>query len=260
MRSRFVSLLSILLFSCGETSSPLQNAGNDTTETDTVNYALDSDSVKMSLKNIPPPQGFYQVMLPCTDCRGIEHTVHFRPDLSYRLEETEAGTGKKIRTVNGNWKPSEGDIWLYQDSAVQARYTWRRDTLHYIDLKTSVLIPMRNLKDAASNETWKAKKEEGIEFFGVGNEPFWNITIDNKKRIAFHLSEWAGPIQLKTARQTTAKDSSIYTTSNDSVQLRLVVYNTFCSDGMSDYIYNNKIRVVYNRQVYHGCGVYLKNY
>lgn len=255
----FSLFCSAALLSCGETTSPLRNAGNDTTETDTVNYALDSDSVKMALKNIPPPQGFYQVMLPCTDCRGIEHTVLFRPDLSYRLEETDAGTGKKIRTITGNWKPSEGDIWLYQDSTVQARYTWRRDTLHFIDPKTSVQIAMRSLKDAASNETWKMKKEAGVDFFGVGNEPFWNISVDNKKRIAFHLSEWAGPLQLKAARQNTAKDSTVYTTSNDSVQLRLVVYNTFCSDGMSDYLYQSKIRVVFNNQVYHGCGVYLKN-
>ena len=53
MRSFILLLLTAaVLFSCGETTSPLQQAGNDTTDSDTVNYALDSDSVKLSLKNI----------------------------------------------------------------------------------------------------------------------------------------------------------------------------------------------------------------
>ena len=246
-----------LLLSCGESTSPLQNAGGDTTETDTTNYALDTDSLKMALKNTTPPQGFYQVMLPCADCRGIEHTVYFNPDLSYRLEESVAGTGKIIRTIRGNWKPSEGDIWLYQDSAVQSRYTWRGDTLNFIDLKTDVRIPMRAVKDAATNEKWQALKQEGTDFFGTGTEPFWNITIDQKRRIAFRLSEWTTPLQLKAARQVASQDSVVYLTSNDSVQLRLVVYNTFCSDGMSDYLYNHKIKVQFNKQVYNGCGIYL---
>jgi uncharacterized membrane protein len=258
MRSLIVWIAFLVLASCSGPTANDAYPGPDTTDTDTTNYALNTDSVNLTLRNATPPEGFYQVMLPCTNCKGIEHTVLFRPDLSYQIEETVVGSGKTATKTTGAWKLVEGDIWLYKDSSVVARYTWKRDTLNYIDLKSGVRIPLRHLQSAMDNEAWKDKKKEGIEFFGVGNEPFWNITVDEQKSIDFHKADWPKPLSLKPAKPVVAADSTVYQTRNDTATLRLVIYNRFCSDGMSDNMYNSEIKLVYNNQVFRGCGIRYK--
>jgi uncharacterized membrane protein len=199
---------------------------------------------------------FTRAYYPVTDCKGIEHTVLFKPDLTYRLQELKLGKkSEKPFTVDGNWKPSEDVIWLYKEGVVQARYTWQTDTLVYMNAQTGKRYPMRKLTSALDNNVWRAKKGAGIEFFGVGNEPFWNIEIDEQKTIAFHLAEWAAPLPFAAVKPVVTADSTVYNTANDSATLRVVIYNTFCSDGMSDNIYSSSIKVLYNGQTYRGCGI-----
>jgi uncharacterized membrane protein/uncharacterized lipoprotein NlpE involved in copper resistance len=243
---------------CNNETTTTVQAPTATTETDTINYALNEDSIKLQLANTTPPEGFYQVMLPCTNCKGIEHTVLFNPDLTFRLEEHVLGSDKTRTKTTGIWKPANGDIWLYKDKSVVARYTWKGDTLNYIDLESDVRIPLRQLPNAADNTAWKNKKDSGIEFYGVGNEPFWNITIDEQRMIVLMLADIAKRIPFKPVKPFLSVDSTVYQTRNDSATLRVVIYNTFCSDGMSDNIYNNKVKVLYKDKEYNGCGIVYK--
>lgn len=251
-------LAPFFLPACDTPSANNHPFSSDTTETDTTNYALNDDSVKLTLANPKPPEGFYQVMLPCTNCKGIEHTVLFNPDLSFRLEEKVMGSNEVTTKTKGVWKPVHEDVWLYKDSSVVARYTWHGDTLNYIDSKSGVQIPLRPLQNVLDNATWKSKKTQGVAVFGIGNEPFWNITINEQKSIVFTLADWPKPITFKRATSTVSADSTVYATSNDSARLRVVVYNTFCSDGMSDNVYSSHINVQYNDKMYQGCGVVYK--
>lgn len=254
----FSALVCVVAAGCNNGVTTATSSVTNTAETDTINYALNEDSIKLQLANTTPPEGFYGVTLPCTNCKGIEHTVLFNKDLSYQLEETVLGSRTTLKKTTGSWKPVKGDIWLYKDSSVVARYTWKGDTLNYIDLKSGVRIPLRQLPGAMNVAAWKSKKEQGIEFFGVGNEPFWNITIDEQKSIVFTLAGWPKPASFKPSKPVISADSTVYGTSNDSVKLRVVIYTGFCSDGMSDNVYNNAVKVVYNDNVYQGCGVVYK--
>jgi uncharacterized membrane protein len=253
----FFAVAICLLAACTNNAVNPTATATDTAETDTVNYALNEDSVKLMMNNATPPEGFYGVTLPCTNCKGIEHTVLFNRDLSYRLEEKVLGNGTPTKT-EGAWKPVQGDIWLYKDSSVVAKYTWKGDTLNYIDLKSGVHIPLRPLPAALNVEAWQNRKSEGIEVFGVGNEPFWNISIDEQKRIVFTMADWPKPASFKPSKPVVSADSTVYQTGNDSAKLRVVVYNQFCSDGMSDNVYNHKVKVVYSNEIYHGCGMMYK--
>lgn len=244
-----------LLAACNGNAPVTNTATTATAGSDTINYALNTDSVKLMMNNTTPPEGFYGVTLPCTNCKGIEHTVLFNRDLSYRLEEKVLGSETAVTKIKGSWKPLKGDIWLYKDGGVTARYSWKGDTLHYIDAKSGVRIPLRQLPAAMNNTTWKSKGAEGIEVFGIGTEPFWNITVDEHKSIVFTLADWPKPMTFKWSKPLVSADSTVYQTRKDTGRLRVVIYNTFCSDGMSDNIYNNKIKVVYNNDVYNGCGM-----
>jgi uncharacterized membrane protein len=252
-----IVLPAALIFSaCNNDSLQTTTVDTDSTFTDTINYATNTDSLLMANNTMRPPDGIYQGILPCDGCKGLEHTVLFNKDLTFQLQE--AKIDKKAAPAfltTGTWKPTDSVVWLYKEGVVQARYTWGGDTLLYMDAKTGRRYPLRKLTSALENDVWKAKGAAGIEFFGVGNEPFWNVEIDEQKSIAFHLAEWSAPQQFKAVKPTVQGDSTVYNTANDSATLRVVVYNNFCSDGMSDFIYKNAVKVLYNGQTYRGCGI-----
>ena len=251
-----ILLYSCLLVACNNDSLNTTTVDIDTNFTDTINYAANEDSLLLVTNTIKPPEGIYQGVLPCDGCKGLEQTVSFNPDLTYRLQEIKLGKkGEAPFTVAGTWKPSEGIIWLYKEGVVQARYTWQGDTLVYMDAKTGKRHPMRKLTSAKDNDVWHAKGAAGLEFYGVGNEPFWNVEVDEQKSIRFHLAEWAAPQQFKAVAPQVMGDSTLYVTKNDSVLLRVIIYNTFCSDGMSDFVYAQSVKVLYNGQTYRGCGI-----
>jgi uncharacterized membrane protein len=199
---------------------------------------------------VPEPQGIYRVVLP----GGLEHTLAFYPGYCYRLEERK-GRQEPVRT-EGEWAPTAGNLWLYSEGVVMGKYRWQADTLVYLlSGKEYPLLPLPYIKD---NDVWRNRGKQGVEFFGVGNEPFWNVEVDEQKYIAFHLSEWPRPVRFPPARPVIAGDSIQYNTANDSATLRVVVYHRFCSDGMSDYTYDQQVKAVYNATVYKGCGLLYK--
>ncbi|HVG12569.1 MAG TPA: copper resistance protein NlpE N-terminal domain-containing protein, partial [Flavisolibacter sp.] len=233
--------------------SPLA-AGKDSTGT----TGIGSDTTTMTLDTFQTstktPNGIYQAILPCSDCKGIEHTVSFSPDLTYRLEENKIGKKGGLVKTAGNWRANQGKVILYKNDTVMARYTWQGDTLRYLKNEGSV-FSLRKVSPAADNPAWQKKGQAGVEFYGVGNEPFWSVEIDEEKTIAFHLAEWSKPLRFPASPPVIFPDSTVYVTTNDSVSLRLVILNEFCSDGMSDYIYTEKIKVLFGGQAYSGCGL-----
>ena len=199
---------------------------------------------------IRAPQGLYRVALP----GGREQTLAFYKGQRYRLEES-GGRSEPMHAA-GKWAPAGGDLWLYSGDAVVGKYRWQADTLVY--LLGGKLYPLQELQWALDNNVWRNKGKQGVEFFGVGNEPFWNIEIDEQKVIAFHLAEWPQPLRFSPVRPVVVGDSILYQTANDTATLRVVIYQRFCSDGMSDYTYDQQVRVVYNATVYNGCGLLFK--
>lgn len=207
----------------------------------------------------PLPTGIYRTILPCEDCKGIEHIVAFYPNNTYRIEEKKIENDSlQFDITTGDWKPTDGVIWLYKDQVVKARYTWKGDTLMYLMPSVKKSIALHKMTPAAENEAWQSKRKKGISFFGVGNEPFWSIEIDNKNAITFYLVNKGEPLTFLPTDPVRSKDSIVYHIQNDSTTLRAVIYHQFCSDGMSDFIYNEKVTVQYNGQTFNGCGMLYK--
>ena len=223
---------------------------------DVNNAALDTfNSIALpTVQKIKSPTGIYQTTLHLNN--KIEQTIAFNSDFTYRLQEKYI-TAKKDSVVitEGTWTPSDGFIWLYKDQIVRGRYKWKGDTLQYYNPVMKKNFSMNHLQDAMQNVTWRNKGKEGVVVFGTGNEPFWNIELDNKDSLSFLLSEWDGPLRMKIDSSFNNHDSIGYSARNDSAQIRVTIFPHFCSDGMSDFIYRNKIKVQYNQQVYNGCGI-----
>jgi uncharacterized membrane protein len=212
-------------------------------------------SLKLPVKPaIKKPQGIYRATLPFNG--KMEQTVAFYNDLTYQLQEKYIN-GKKdsIVVTQGNWSPSDGYIWLYKDQVVRGRYTWKGDILQYFSPLTKKNFAMEQVPDVMSNDIWKKRKDQGLALSAVGNEPFWNVQITKQDSISLMMPEWNKPLTLKISDAKSTADSTTYFAKNDSTQLRLTVLPYFCSDGMSDFLYSNKVRVQYNNQVLNGCGV-----
>jgi uncharacterized membrane protein len=250
MNRYFIPLLALCL-ACNQQAKeeplPVDSAAtNGTQVNDTTSQGPDTPLPPPSA--LPPPQGAYRVVLP----GGLEHTLAFYPGRRYRLEERKGFKAPATKT-EGEWSASGNDLLLYKEEAVVGKYRWQGDTLVY--LLGGKEHRLERLMSAMDNDVWRAKKKEGIEFFGVGNEPFWNVEVDEQKSIAFHLAEWTRPLAFPPAKPQARGDSIVYNTANDSTTLHVVIYHTFCSDGMSDYNYDQKVKVLYNGRLYNGCGL-----
>jgi uncharacterized membrane protein len=199
------------------------------------------------------PIGFYRVMLPCKNCKSIEHTLYVGPNQRYQIEEKRDGK-EGIVAQRGKWQWKNNRINIESDRDLNAAYEWHGDTLYYIPANGQSLA-MQKLPSASHNDAWKNKGKEGLEFFGVGNEPFWNIKIDEQKSIAFHYADWSKALIFQNVKQTVTADSTTYTAGTDAASLRVIVYPRFCSDGMSDFIYTHQVKIIYDSSVYQGCGI-----
>lgn len=204
------------------------------------------DTARPRPVSITEPEGVYQSALS----KGWRHTVAFYPNHTYRLEEEQ---GKDTARSRGTWKPTNGTIYLYRDQLLTGQYRWRNDTLLYISGRSQT--PLQKISSAEQNDVWKKKGGQGLEFFGIGTEPFWNIEVDEQRYIDLHLAEWEKPMRFKPSRRITSGDSIVYNTSNDTATLSITIYNRFCSDGMSDYLYPNRVRIIFGNRVFDGCGL-----
>jgi len=220
--------------------------------------ALDTiDAISLPVvKKIKSPNGIYQAVV---SNNKIEQIIAFNSDLTFQLQEKYT-TDEKDSTVTteGTWMPSDGFIWLYKDQVARGRYKWKGDTLQFYNPVLKKNFSMHHLQDAIENPAWKYKDREGVIVFGVGNEPFWKVELDKQDSISFLLSEWDQPVKLKADSSFNSKDSVGYIAKSDSAQILVTIFPHFCSDGMSNFVYRNKMKVQYNRQVYNGCGIIYK--
>ncbi len=222
------------------------------------------DSLKDSTIEDSLPLGAYQGIFPCKDCDGVQQTILFNADKTFREEQMIWSKNEAPKISEGYWQIKNGKIDLTQNNKPVINFIKKRDTLVAVKINgilisnsSNYVLTKRNL--AINNPIWEKKKLEGIDFAGVGNEPFWSLDIDFKKSISFKLADWKKPIVTGVVKPIINKDSTIYKLKTDTTVWTITIYPQFCNDGMSDYLYQYKVNVKYNGILYKGCGVMLTN-
>jgi uncharacterized membrane protein len=211
------------------------------------------------------PIGFYQGMLPCRTCEGIQRTIMFSADDRFKMEELEWGKGGQAKKTEGTWSKDNGRFVLYQGEKVIAKYKLVKDSLVNIEnggaripdsLSKSYALFKKNT--APENPSWKKRKSEGVDIVGNGNDPFWSLEIDNEKFIYFKLTALAKPIIVPIEKPSINKDSTVYSiVTEGGAPLKVSISSKFCNDGVSDHLYEYKMNVWYKGQLYRGCAVLL---
>lgn len=256
MKSIYLITATVIIFSCNQTPTKEKTVFvNDTTHIqDTVIFIKDSVMAAAFADSLP--NGAYQGMYPCKGCEGIQQTILFTQDKKYKLEELAWGKSSVPKKTEGIWERKSGMIWMYQTGRAPMKFFLRKDSLFTDSLQYALV--KRDL--ATINPSWKQKENEGIDFIGMGNEPFWRLEIDNEKMILFKLADWKKPVIVPVEKPSITKDSTLYNLSSEGNILHIIVYPQFCSDGMSDFLYQYKVAVNFKGNTYKGCGVMLGNY
>jgi uncharacterized membrane protein len=236
-----------------------------TVVTDTMVIVKDSIINANTFDSIP--SGFYQGMIPCKNCDGIQRTIMFTNDQHYKMEELNWGKGTASRKTEGTWEREKGNFLLYQNDKLVSKYRLIKDSLINIEnngasipdsLSRQFVLFKKNT--GPENPSWKKRKSEGIDIIGNGSDPFWTVEIDNEKLILFKLASSERPIIVPIEKPTITKDSTVYSTMTEAgAVLKISISSRFCSDGVSDHLYEYKMTVWYHGQMYKGCAVILNS-
>jgi uncharacterized membrane protein len=230
--------------------------------TDTLTIVKDSIINAKAFDTIP--LGFYQGMLPCKTCEGLQRTVLFTNDGRYKMEELSWGKGTVSKRTEGTWEKEKGKFVLYLNDKMVSQYRFVKDSLINIEnngaripdsLSRQYALFKKNI--APENPAWNKKRSEGIDIVGGGSDPFWNVEIDNEKLILFKLAAADKPIIVPIEKPLITKDSTVYSILTEAGNtLKISIASKFCSDGVSDHLYEYKMTVWYKGQMYKGCAVY----
>jgi len=211
------------------------------------------------------PSGFYQGMLPCKNCEGLQRTILFSGDDHFKMEELELGKSIPAKRTEGTWEKEKGKFLLYLNNKVLSQYRMNKDSFINIETNGSRIPDSMSRQyvlfkknTAPENPSWKQKKTEGIEIIGIGSDPYWSVEIDNEKMILFKVATAAKPVIVPIEKPSVTKDSMVYSIVTEAGNpLKISVTPGFCNDGIGDHLYEYRMNVWYKGQLYKGCAVKL---
>lgn len=205
--------------------------------------------------------GVFQGIFPCVDCDGIQQTVLFHKDHTYTQEQIKWDKNEEPTRGRGQWRINGSTIELFQNKQLVAEMILKGDSLFAtkisgILLNDSGKYLLTRHQLAAGQPVWNKKKLKGIDFVGMGNEPFWNVEIIGT-RVSFKLVDWKKPIYASMGEMEKNVDSTAYYLQTANKKWSLKILPHLCSDGMSDFIYEYQVEVNYEGTIYKGCGIKL---
>lgn len=234
-----------------------------TKTTDTMVIVRDSIINAGSYDSVP--SGFYRGMLPCKNCDGIQRTILFTDNGQYKMEELNWGKGTPARVIKGTWEKEKekGHFRLYENEKPIAEYRLSKDSLINTEnygtqvpdsLSRQYVLFRKNT--GPENAAWKKRRSEGVEIIGNGGDPYWSVEIDKDKYILFKSPVFQRPVIVPIEKPLPAKDSLVYSISTDAGNLlKVSIAPGFCTDGLSDHIYEYRMTVTYKGQTFRGCAV-----
>ncbi len=257
-----LTVIAIIFFSCDSKDSQSKKIVflKDTAKTqDTI---IVKDSIMNSTFADSLPLGAYQGTFPCKDCEGIQQTILFNADKTFKEEQMIWSKNEPPKISEGIWVVRNHKIELTQNNKNAIDLIKKGDTLFAANING---VPVNNSSNyiltkralARNNPVWNKKRLEGINFAGVGNEPFWNLEINYEKSISFKMAGWKKPVVTRIEKPLINRDSIIYKLKADTTMWSVIILPQFCSDGMSDYLYQYRVYIKYNNILYKGCGVML---
>ena len=266
---KYFSLIFFVLFvlaSCNEESISKETTSEQTNTTTgptiRINAQIpETDSLVSPAFADSMVTGAYQGMFPCKNCEDAQKTILFNMNHTYLQEQMEGEKNSRTTRSSGEWRVNGDLVELFQKNKPAVIFRLINDSLfavkiNDIPIRDSLKYLLTQKELAGERQIWRQKRAEGIDFVGMGNEPFWNVEM-KKGTMRFRLMEWKKPIAASIREVEKNNDSTVYHLVSDKKEWTVTVLPKFCSDGMSDFLYQHKVKVNYGNKHYNGCGIML---
>jgi len=242
---------------------PVPTSGDTTSNIDTTFSTKPVDTVEPASPTSFIP-GYYTGVIPCDDCRNITRRILFLADHRFHMKDEFNGREAAPRETEGQWQSTNDQLQLLVNNTVTRRFAVTNKGLSELSLTgaPNVLYPDSYLSRkiiGADNIAWMEKKAAGIDFFALGNEPFWLMEIDRDKQISFLRVDSSAPTIFPYMAAMQQNGQYLYNVQKDSATMQISITPQFCTDGMSDNWYEYKVEAKYNGIMYTGCGVKLNS-
>ncbi len=246
-----IPLLSIITIGCQNNN---KSKNNDTIGPGIPDTVVQTQVIDTSLT------GIYQVKLPCSDCAGREHTLALYSDGGFRLQEIFLGKSLAPAVTRGKWWRNGDEVQLMDGNVVINTYELHQDTLFVkspeADSYNYPRFPLRRMNSLVP-ASWTKYKDSSVVFMAAGTEPFWGLKIRTDRSISFSRAG-QNEVVVKGGQPIEHSDSTIYKSKAGKGSFKLTIYPQFCSDGMSDIIYQYRVMLQYDTLYFKGCGSYLE--
>lgn len=132
---------------------------------------------------------------------------------------------------------------------------------------TMNLLAQKTEEDITNTKFLQKKADQGIDFYALGNEPFWSLDMDFEKGFQFKNIDGLSII-VPAIEGVKAMDADVtrYRSVNDTYELIIQIQRQDCSDTMSDNKFDHKVTIDYKEitdKDYHklsGCGNFVPDY
>ena len=111
---------------------------------------------------------------------------------------------------------------------------------------------MSSCRNDRRRAVWEKAKLDGADFRAVGNEPGWNLEIQEGTRIVLIADYGASRVELPLPQPSV--DRRNRTTLWDAGDLVLAVIGRPCRDSMSGESFESEVVVTWGEQTLRGCG------
>jgi len=273
---------SYLFLSCGTTSTQTTNVNPHAEPHIAMHQELiNENKQKVFNENYAKEiSGTYMGMIPCADCEKINYKIQLHDDLSYVMEYQYIGKSSATIKKSGKYHINNNRLLIQLDNAANSMNFLKKMPYGLLLLDKNgneingdladkyKLLPMTKTNE---NNEFKGlqkilikKQKEGIDFYAVGNEPFWSLDMDFDKVFRFkNLDgiEFNAPV-------IKAIDANLnrYRSATESGEIIIQLDETKCTDSMSGKEFDYSVSVDFKRSIdeeytnYKGCGNYISDY
>ena len=230
--------------------------------------------------------GVWIGILPCADCEGIDYTLNLKNDFTFKQKSVYKGKDEELFIDDGEWSFVSDSVILVEGldeskmflvdgkkltmldeygnrikSSDEHKYYLRKDTNDVSEVDK--VEPVNEV--AETNATsYDDMFINGIDFFAMGNEPFWTLEIDVEKEMRFTTLY---DIKLNIPSVERQKEQNfnvnIYHAKTKSGELVVTITRADCEDDMSGEQFNYTVKVEAKSsadnefKTFEGCGQYL---
>ncbi|MBS3954400.1 MAG: copper resistance protein NlpE N-terminal domain-containing protein [Methylomicrobium sp.] len=243
-----------------------------------ISLVLLAGCVSGTSHNLPEKQqgviGEYSGNLPCADCEKIDYQLNLKPDMTY--QESLTYSGKSVQPFNARGPYTinpQGLVTLGKEDQNGMRYfkphpegmlLLDREGNEITGKMANLYVLRKSPHDESSanqrNPIRTRKREQGIDFYGRGNEPFWSIDMDFDKSFTFTEMN-ATPIHVPAVKGTSTPNH--YQATTEKADLSVSLIEQSCQDSMSGELFSHKVEVTLklsgsqDSHSFKGCGEFL---